>query len=287
MIVYAKIDGKETELDIPMFCEDITYDQFEDFQANERKYKKELNDDEPDDAQVQWHLRHAVNQIIKGDLSAFPFMILTDDPKRMLKNHTYQFSMLDPELSIHRLYIHLVNLMNSYENHVQPKQYVIEWYDIDEKGNEVPCKYYMDPTRSIDLLIGDTNTHTNPITSKRYTSGEVLEILEFQRSFSKKINATQDTDGNLSYNLGLSEMAILLRKDGYKLPRKRADFRAHIEKYKRIFAKLPLNVVFDCRFFLLSIFKHYGKFLSMNYSLKAKSHYSRGLQKSNKVKKNH
>jgi len=285
---YKLDNGKEGSIDIPLFVKDINYDQFEDFKAKERLYRDTLSKEETDEnmEQTQWHMREAIGQIIDGDLSPFPHLLLEDDPKAMLHEYSYQFSPMHDELSVTRIYIHLANLMDSYRSAINPYNYQIEWYDIDAEGNRYPCTYYLNPDRGAQLLLGDTASHSNAITGKKYTSGEVLEILEFQRTFSKKIEQTGDHNGNTSFNLGLSEMAILLRKEDYKLPRTRAEFRAHVEHYKKIFAKLPLDIVFDVRFFFLAILKKYGAFLNTNYSLRAKNLLSQVRMSSKKTKEN-
>jgi hypothetical protein len=81
---------------------------------------------------------------------------------------------------------------------------------------------------------------------------ETVEFLEVDRWVHNAMQTAKELS-NLEFNLGLSQLAILLRKRGEQLPISKSKRDAFIEQRKLIFQELPLSTVLDIRAFFLSI----------------------------------
>lgn len=245
------------ELDIPLSCAEITWNQFPKFKARRNKYHAVLVDedlsDEDKTRESIFHFSNMVKTLVKGDTRDIPFTLPGDDVEVFLESgYTLGVHLLNTELSIIRIYCHLVNMMEGYQPEKIPTTFELEWWDFDEKGKKVPCKYFIEPDRALRLL-----------TDKSYTNGEVIELMYFtekqEKTIEKQILA-YTYDSNLEFALGKVQMAILLRNEEHeKFPHSQRDIDRFLAHYEKVFESLPLNIVFDVRFFLLSILKNFAK----------------------------
>lgn len=219
-------------LEIPFSIDDISFADFCDFKAKETLFFEALKGDDHDAADAVMILIEVVEQVVKGDLSDIPFAVDGENVLDLMQSD-FVFNF-DDELSITRIYAHIITLL---------KRVDIENLD---NGKEIRIKngeheYVLDSVRAVRLM-----TETN------VTAGEMLETLEFQKRFfgnSEKANLNDVT--NLDFELGLTEVAILCRKEGEKLPWRKAEFDNWLQKRIHEIKDIPLSDVLRIRFFLL------------------------------------
>jgi len=219
-------------LEIPFSTDDISFADFCEFKAKETLFFEALKGDDHDAADAVMILIEVVEQVVKGDLSDIPFAVDGENVLDLMQSD-FVFNF-DDELSITRIYAHIITLL---------KRVDIENLD---NGKEIRIKngeveYVLDSVRAVRLM-----TETN------VTAGEMLETLEFQKRFfgnSEKANLNDVT--NLDFELGLTEVAILCRKEGEKLPWRKAELDNWLQKRIHEIKDIPLSDVLRIRFFLL------------------------------------
>lgn len=104
---------------------------------------------------------------------------------------------------------------------------------------------------------------------KPMTVGEAITLLEFDRAAKKKLN--NDYNANIDFNLGLEQLAVIMRKEGEQLPIDPAERTLFIDQRKKEVSSAPLWLVLNIRFFFI---KKYQPFLisqSINTYLTTKS----------------
>lgn len=126
------------------------------------------------------------------------------------------------------LYWHYVHLINSYVPTKVDKNYQLEWKD----------KVYVFDEGEVLALFG----------FGKLTTGVTLTLLEMER-----VKSIRESKGfeNLDFQLGLQQVAILLREPGVKLPLNRRERIEFIDKQVEVFEDLPATIVYDMRFFFL------------------------------------
>ena len=87
----------------------------------------------------------------------------------------------------------------------------------------------------------------NKTDNKEYAI-KVIEVKKFQQKFGKAIEKG-DIEGNLAFTLGLSELAVVLRKNNETLPIDIAKREAFYKKRQLLFQSLPMTTVVDIRYF--------------------------------------
>jgi hypothetical protein len=242
-----------TSIEVPFAASELQYGQYTDFKACEALFFEEnsvlpdgVDADDYEESELdsfkelkvtedlsREHLIEAISYIVGEGASEIPFDIKNDDVSKLI-NQGYLID-LGEEISTLRLYAHIITVINTYKVDKEPidKTFKLEW-----EGEN----YYIEP----DAI-------QREIEQKTLTNGEVLTILELNRIASKKIQAKGDLDGNIEFNLGLEEVAILLRKEGEQLPMKRRDRITFIDKRKKLFEKIPLDIALNIGFFLMFI----------------------------------
>lgn len=241
MIAKGEHKGKPFELDIPFSAHEMKYADVIDFRAHEQASFKANGEGKELDALIS--LNSAVLSLVSGDLQYVPNYLDQEDAKTLIDNgYTIQPG---EDVSMARLYAHLVSTVNNYEPEELKSDFSLDWYDLNKipKGyKKVRTKYYIDPERADRLL-----------TEKAYTNGETIELLEFRKDIKANIEEKGDPQGNLAFTLSLAQMSILLRKKGEELPSQAQERKAFIDHRSKVFADLPYNIVLDVRFFLIGI----------------------------------
>lgn len=244
MIAKGEHKGKPFELDIPFSAHEMKYADVIDFRAHEQASFKANGEGKELDALIS--LNSAVLSLVSGDLQYVPNYLDQEDAKTLIDNgYTIQPG---EDVSMARLYAHLVSTVNNYEPEELKSDFSLDWYDLENdpcvRGQEkkFSVTYYIDPERADRLL-----------TEKAYTNGETIELLEFRKDIKANIEEKGDPQGNLAFTLSLAQMSILLRKKGEELPAQAQERKAFIDHRSKVFADLPYNIVLDVRFFLIGI----------------------------------
>lgn len=245
MKLYYHLDGEEHAIDIPMSVHEISFADFCDFRTDEHRYFQYVRDKDQEAAVTAFV--EALSTIVKGDLSNLPIALHAKEFDE--RTEARKLLMPGDDLTLNSIYAHLHILINTYTPESIPKH-----FELTHDGEQ----YKVTSGKAAAML---SNT---PL-----TTGEVLETLEYQRrSYSAKDQAKIAT-GNIDFTLGLTEFSILVRKPGEKLP-KGKKLERFIAERQELFKTLPLNLVFDLRFFLINSLLEYGQSRRTNSSLKGR-----------------
>ena len=244
--------GELYKLQVPITVDQIRFDDFCDFQAEERKYinicsPPDIEEDNSNKEEVDsWEfpvdeamkqLTIAVRVIIKGDIVNIPFSLDGENTTKLVDGG-YSIKTGD-DLSIIRMYAHIITMIRAYKPSRIPETFSLRF-----KG----LLFRLTRKSAITMLTG-----------KALTIGEAVEVLEYQRRFAENIKNKPLEVGNLDFTLGLSEFAILVRKKGERLPWDRSLLNKFIEDRRKFFMDLPLSDVLSLRFFLLNALLIYAK----------------------------
>lgn len=200
---------------------------------------------------LQEGLLDVLPTLVDGDISDLPFYEEGVDDNFIIDIG------FKGTLSLWHIYCHLLNIIESYK--IEEKlDYKFEWFDL-KKGKAVTTTYHIEPDRAKRLL-----------TRKHYTSGEYIELKEYERKSAKKIKfkankagyegddetemvMTGDPRGNLAFSLSKHELAILARPKGEKLPSNKSEREELIKRRMQVFDEITLDIYLNVRFFLLAI----------------------------------
>lgn len=229
MILTFQLDGEEKKIDLPFSLKDISFSQFCDFRGLERQYWDLTGQDEVDVSKAIDKLVEALSCVVKGDLDALPFS--GDESYEDLIDRSYQVRP-ESEISIIHVYAHLVVMIQLYKPELINKTFNWNWNN---------HKFVMNAGPAARVISG-----------RPLTTNESIEVLEYQRRATSITEENPSETGNIDFNLGLTEMAILLRRPGEKLPTDRRHLTKFIAKRKKIFENINLEEVMNIRFFLLS-----------------------------------
>lgn len=202
---------QEYQFDIPFNPEDITFSQFLDFRAADQQY---LN---ADGDNVFEKMMECVATVATGDWDKLPYYIEGDE--EIKRGYTIQ---IGEELSISRVYLHLCTIISESDNITDNPG-----GEITYKGDKYTINTYLDGACSV---------------------GEFIETLELERTLTPAIQKG-DADGILQFQLGLRQMAILLRKKDEKLPYRKSERDQWITARAKHFEDLPLSIVQHVRHF--------------------------------------
>lgn len=239
------VENGIVKLDVPYTPRERTFEQFCEFQNHEQKYLRLTAKEGYDLEEVIRSVTAAVGCLVEGDVDKLEFRI---DGDRMdnLFNENWVLTP-NAEISVMRLYVHLFNAFNSYQPLAMPTSWKYE------NGEVV---YTCDGSKVARLLGGG-----------RLTTGETLEMLEFQRRYKKKGDDKKLGTGNMDFGLGLTQLAILCRKEGEPFPSERNKIDDFIKARREELKGVPLHIIFDLRFFLISSLRGYLTTRTINTSL--------------------
>lgn len=270
-MIYETETGERRELELPMLKQDIRFKQYIEFMEEEQKFfdsfAKEVRDRDTvtydyviteediikDLDVIVGHLASAIGKICTGRLDELPVSV-EDDSMQLLIDHGYTLKPGD-DLSLMRLYAHCMTVL---KGDVGDKADITVDYKLEWHGET----YYIEPRRAYRMLA-----------NKRYTTGEVIEVLEFQRKIKQKMDNRKPgtMTSKWDFNLGLAEVSMLLRKKGEALKTNRADLDKFLHERMHIFQDLTLDIIFGIRFFLQSTIVEYATAETVGISITGKS----------------
>ena len=265
-----EIEYKGTTIDIPFDLSERTVNQHADFKAREQDYLKacvegnEKPDDEDVTIQINQALLETVQQIAFGDLSKLKMSHVEDDVQSMFENGYHLNPTQEP--SILRIYTHYVTMVKEYKPSRMEMTYSVKWWADQEKTKQET--YWIENNEAMRLF-----------DQKAYTSGEVIVLQEWRRRIKNQVQQKGDPEGNLALTMDQTDLAILLRKQGEKLPVNQNKRRRWLNKRKRVFNDFPLDELLRVRFFLINIGVAYAKLQTTASFLNRKNQPSSGTQK--------
>jgi len=221
-MIYIEQDDKVYTIDIPTIDE-IKFSDWCDFRTSEARYM----DQDITPAEANQNLKESLKHIIRGNLDILPAYVKGDETAKLIENGYYL--KIGDEVSVMRIYAHLVTMIQAYMPDKIPHTFRLRW------GGK---KFTIQKQPIARVLLG-----------RPMTTGEALEVLEYQRRASASMETTPKDIGNIDFNLGLREIAILLRKQGEELPAERTERIRFINSRMELFKDIPLRTILDLRFF--------------------------------------
>lgn len=286
------IDGKR--YDIALTLDELPYHRFIDTQkaidemnVEIKKQRVRMSEEEGEEGMSDEELaeRYAavdiddgfiyniVDKFVDGDVKSLAYA-LPDDSLEDLFNRGF-FLTFGEDVTIQRLYVHLNTIIDNFYDEEAANgnsvNYSIEWYETKRKRK--PCTYIVNRQKAQVIITGDAT---------KFTTGETIEIKEWQRLTMQAVENRGDLEGNFAFTLGLAEFAILVRKPGEELPFNKAERDAFIKKRMEIFETLPTSDVLKVRFFLLRILNDWLKAKALERSFEEKNLISTGTRHSKK-----
>lgn len=285
-----------TELEIPIFVHEIILYRYISFNRKRTEWHELLVKDKfegNDIEKLQDCLLEVLPMLVDGDLSELPFYEKVEGINFMLD---VEFKGV---LSLWHIYTHLLNLIESYKP-IETLDYSFEWFDI-VNGKTIPTTYYVEPDRAKRLL-----------TRKHYTSGEYIELKEYERkveqskiskakkdgfteikdpkerpeSYDRELILTGDKKGNLAFALSKWKLAILARPEGERLPLNKSERESLIERRRKLFNEITLDIYLNVGFFLLSIVKGLNLKEIINPFISQRQNHFMAVRRKEKVSRN-
>jgi len=249
MVAILNEAGTE-KLNIPIHVGEIRWADWCDFQQKEIEFFEARDNEDVRDSIIK--LMEALMLIcdIKGEpfsVKDLPYSIDEDDAKLIDKGYFLGFG---EELSILRLYAHLVTLVKGYK----PEYLDSDLFKI-QIGKEEFC---IDQKRAGMTMAMDG-----------VTTGEAVEILEFQRVARDAVKSKRVDFGNMDFTLGLKTFAVLVRKPGEELPFDRQECDYFLNNRMNVFKDVvTVEEVLMLRFFLINSYLIYQTTQSTRFSSK-------------------
>lgn len=239
IIRYQLPDLTIQELAIPFHVNELSFAQFCDFRGSRAIFEDPDIEVDEYKAQLTASLENLVPRIRTAGL---PFA-LRQDLELDLIDSGYRIRLGD-DLSIMRVYAHIINLINSYTPEEIP-----EVFTFDRKK----LKFEVRRTQVAEALIG-------------LQTGEAIEVLEYQRRASLLMEKQPKDVGNIDFTLGATEMAILVRQKGELLPADKPTRDRFIAQRREIFKRMDLEIILQLRFFFLAALVFYVKTRIIGFS---------------------
>lgn len=218
-------------ISFPISANDVkieTYVEFCKLIDNQILAKKKDNVSTDYSEEIELYIQ-AVVLMCEGDLYALPFDLESDvlvgaEGFQIDRNATFD------ELSILRLFIHCQNIVLNYTPSFEDvSHFVFNW------KHET---FYL--SGSIGKNLSDKNL----------TTGEMIEILEFERLKKAETQKEGDADGAIYFTTLLWRFAVMMRKEGEQLPINKSERQKFLEKRIKFFKDLPMSIVLELSFFL-------------------------------------
>ena len=236
MRLYFTVDEEVCMIDLPLDVSERTFGDWCDFRTAESKYHKS-NAEEPPESEIPIiRFIDCLRTLVPGEIDKIPLTVNADDDDFDELRETGYLIGLDEEISLTRIYAHLLNLVKQYVPATIPDAvFTLTW-----------------PKLAADKYMIKSSKAARILRNRSLTTGEAIEILDYRRRADVSIAAVPDEIGNTEFTLGLSELAILLRRPFEKLPSGRRDLDRFINERRRLFRDIPLNYILDIRFFLIA-----------------------------------
>lgn len=235
MLLRFQVDDLIYSITIPLSPEEISFSDFCDFRKLESAYIDANTSEDRKSDKPLLLLMDALSTIVKGDLSKIPVAIDGDDYESFYDKGF----ILKPgdDITVLRIYFHILTVINKYVPEEIPQTFTV-------KRSVFP--WIKDPE-----YIVRSESAARVLANRPFTTGEMLEVLEYQRLSEHSVRVGGDP-ANVEFTLGLAEVSILLRKPGEDLPTSRRKLKQFIRERSEIFGNLPLSVILDLRFFLIA-----------------------------------
>lgn len=230
MITRVEIDGNQYRYDIPNHVSERTFEDFCHFRELDHHFL-----DQADQAGMLEAMISACQAMVKGPVNKLPVAQKGEHMDDLIKEG-FQLELGEP-ITIHRLYAHLVVLIQTYQPTHLPRSYTFKWNKTTFQVER------MDSARTLAGIALST--------------GEAIEVLEFQRRADDQMKTEPKDFGSIDFNLGLREFAILVRKKDEELPSNKKRRQAFIAKRIEFFKSVPLNYILDLRFFFAASWMNY------------------------------
>jgi hypothetical protein len=249
MVVILNEEGTE-KLNVPLHVGEILWADWCDFQQKEIEYFEARDNEDVRDSIIK--MMEAVMTIcdIPGEpfsVKDLPYSIDENDAKLIDQGYFLGFG---EEVSVLRLYAHLVTMVTGYK----PEKLDSDNFKI-QVGEEVFC---IDQERAGKTMAMDG-----------VTTGEAIEILEFQRIAREGLRAKRVDFGNMDFTLGLKSLAVLVRKPGEELPFNRQECDFFLNNRMNVFKDVvTVEEVLTLRFFLINSYLIYQTTQSTRFSSK-------------------
>lgn len=239
-IVYSNAREELETMDIFYHVSERTFEQFCDFKNAEVYFWKVARQEEPE-IDVREALRLVVNKMIPGDYD-LPYN--TRNERLIdLQENGYLINVGD-KLTLIRLYAHCLNVINSFV------------------PDKIPETFRF--THKKKHFVIDAKPTARMLSGMAFTAGESIEVLEYMKRAQDVVKKSPMQEGNIDFTLGLTELAILVRQKGERLPMERPRLEKFIELRRELFKSVPLDVVLSIRFFFLNILLNLGTIPTTN-----------------------
>jgi len=206
------------------------------------------------------YLFKAVSRFVGGDLDQLTYNIDNDKQVQELLDKgflfgsdvsklNYSFKVDTFEISIVRLYIHIITIVNQYKPNKIPAEFKVKWYSEPLKEGQNRRK---NAKKNWYYLQANEARSTLKFKKANLTFGEVFLMGIIQDNFEKKKASTKHLNGNAAFNLNIKCLSVLLRKKGEKIPIDKKDYDPFIKQRQSVWRDIPLSTVLDVRFFFLN-----------------------------------
>lgn len=233
MIAIFEQDHERYQVDIPFDLSARTFEQFCDFRTAEALFHQ--------DAPIEERLVHydtMLQHMAPGDIDKLPSTVGKESITDLIEQKFHLSLEAGTELSKDRLYAHIIYLIQEYKPDKIPRKFRIR----------VAGKHFLVEKMSI----------ARKLLQQPLGTGEVIEVLEYQRRAGTRMDAKPLEIGNLDFNLGLTELAILLPEKGKRLPSGRDDRLRIINQRKEALKGVDLATIMDLRYFFLDALLRYA-----------------------------
>lgn len=267
MIFTIEHEGKKGKIEVPFSAEEISWMGYVEFTKAENAYLKKvknedgIDEEKIDEEQIELVFIEAINHVVKGDIDILPFGLEGDDIARMIDENYIIDLKVGDKLSVLRLYAHVISIIDRHDQNMKKNKALkgSEYY-IDYKDE----RYYLESSRVKRLFVEEA-----------FTVGEVIELKEFRRKMNRIIDKTGDETGQITFNLGLTELALLMRKKGEKLPFNKDKRIKFLNQRASHFGDIDLDKIMKVRFFLLNTLKSLVSKMITGTILKTLNHQQR------------
>lgn len=235
MTTFFEQDGNIYQVDIPFTVAAITFNSFCDFRSAEQAY---LNEESPIEERLE-NYDKALRYLAPGDIDRLPTAAPGEELQDLIDEEYFIPVKPGHELTKDRIYAHIIKLIQEYKPDRIPRT-----FEFKHHGK----KFRIRSEEAARVLASD------PI-----STGETIEVLEYQRRAARQMEENPGESGNIEFNLGLTEFSILVKQPGERLPSGRRQRLHFLNQRKELFKDLDMATVLDVRYFFLNALLRYGR----------------------------
>jgi hypothetical protein len=246
MTLVTNIDGQDRDLFLPLDASEWHFGKFCDFRAWENRFhliSRQVADGEAEAGQAERAMAEALEKVTGAAVHDLPTSLPGDDVVHLF-NSNYRIT-LGTELSQTRVYAHLAGIAKECE---PTKAEVLDKYPIDSLPDFLQVK----TDGKTFKVVRDRVARV--MSGKPLNTGEAIECQEYLRRHATeigKIRGYEDPEraSSLDYTLGLTQVAILLRRFGEQLPWDDGARERWLVRRRKLLRNIDLQTVQDIRFF--------------------------------------